>query len=268
MEKGSMPPISDKTLSRRLPPIDAWREPDKWLNLSTGLLKKEMRCRMPYPADGRGLAQPDIALAEYRSLLWEDYIPTIDQADPELKTDNHHLYYPRADYRPSNNDDSLIPYFFREQASNLIELHRPDHNASHDLFRPLPMPHASVMVEDIEKNYNSRRIIKLAVYVARHTIEAQSMFEARRSDIILNPDRIGDRDYDEIGEEFLRRKFDARHSHLKDLMSQLEDMPYFRQFFPDTSILRKRPAVVATKLGEAVTRRSVNYVGRNLSTAA
>lgn len=259
---------NDRPLSRRLLPLDAWREPAKWLDISTGLVKKEMRNRLPYPTDGRGLAQPDSALAELQSLFWDDFVPTIDQTDPELKTDNHHLYYPRADYKPQNNDDSLIPYLFREQSANLIEIYRPTHNAGHDLFRHPSMPSQRVMAEELEKNCNTRQIMMLAIYVAQHTIEFQQLFAARRNDIAHNPNRIGDRAYDEIGEEFLRRKFDARHSHLKDLLYQLETMPYFELFVPDASVLRKRPAIVAAKLGEVVARRSVNYIERSLPQAA
>jgi hypothetical protein len=259
---------NDRPLSRRLPPIDAWIEPDKWLNLSTGLLKKEARNRLAYPTDERGLAQPDIALSEYHSLLWDDYAPVIDQTDPELKSDNHHLYYPRAYYRPENNNDSLIPYFFREQSSHLIEIHRPDHNALHDLFQTPPMPSQRVMAEELEESCQFRHTIKLAIYVARHTIELQPQFDARRNDVSLNPARIGDRDHDEVGEEFLRRKFDARHSRLKDLMSQLEEMPHFNLYFPDSGALKKRPAVIAAKLGEAVARRSISFVNRPLAVAA
>lgn len=267
MERGTWR-TNDQPLSRRLPPLNAWREPDKWLNLSTGLVKKEMRNRLPYPTDARGLAQPDIALAEFQSLLWDDFVPTIDQNDPELKTDNHHLYYPRAQYKPHINNDSLIPYLFREQSANLIEIHRPTHNAQHDLFTHPPMPSQRVMAEELEKNCTTRQTMMLAIYVAQHTIEFQQQFAARRNDIALNPERIGNREYDDIGEEFLRRKFDARHSHLKDILSQLEEMPYFNLFLPDNSILRKRPAVVAAKLGEVVARRSVNYVDRSLPQAA
>ena len=259
---------AEQPLSRRLPPIEAWRQPDKWLDLSTGLAKKEIRNRLPYPADARGLAQPDVALAQFKSLLWDDYVPLIDQSDPELKTDNHHIYYPRASYRPQNNSDSLIPYFFREQSSNLIEIHRPIHNGQHDLFRYPDMPSQRVMAEELEESRNSRQTMLLAMHVARHTIEFQQLFTARRNDIALNPGRIGNQEYDEIGEEFLRRKFDAHHSHLKDLLGQLEDMPYFNLFFPDASVLRKRPAVVAAKLGEVVARRSVYYVDRTLPQAA
>jgi len=255
-------------MSRRLPPVDAWREPAKWLDLSTGLTKKEVRNRLPYPSDARGFAQPDIALAEFKSLLWDDYAPVIDQNDPELKTDNHHIYYPRATYRPQNNNDSLIPYFFREQSSNLIEIHRPTHNGLHDLFQYPSMPSQHHMAEELEENSSSRQTMLLAIYVARHTVEFQQLFTARRNDIALNPERIGNQEYDEVGEEFLRRKFDARHTHLKDLLGQLEEMPYFNLFFPDTSILHKRPAVVAAKLGEVVARRSVYYVDRSLPQAA
>lgn len=259
---------ADQPLSRRLPPIEAWRQPDKWLDLSTGLAKKQIRNLLPYPSDARGLAQPDVALAEFQSLLWDDYLPIIDQDDAELKTDNHHIYYPRARYRPENNNDSLIPYFFREQSSNLIEIHRPTHNGQHDLFQYPKMPSQHVMAEELEENRSTRQTMMLAVYVARHTIEFQQLFSARRNDIALNPERIGNQEYDKIGEEFLRRKFDAHHTHLKDLLGQLEDMPYFNLFFPDARVLRKRPAVIAAKLGEVVARRSVYYVDRSLPQVA
>jgi hypothetical protein len=108
----------------------------------------------------------------------------------------------------------------------------------------------------------------LAIYAAQHTVEFQQLFTARRNDVALNPERIGNQEYDEIGEEFLRRKFGARHTHLKDLLGQLEEMPYFNLFFPDASVLRKRPAVVAAKLGEVVARRSVYYVDRSLPQVA
>jgi hypothetical protein len=259
--------MTDQCLAAYRPSMLGATPPSGSISLPA-LLKKEVRNRLPYPSDARGFAQPDIALAEFQSLLWDDYVPLIDQNDPELKTDNHHIYYPRANYRPQNNNDSLIPYFFREQSSNLIEIHRPTHNGLHDLFQYPSMPSQHHMAEELEENSNSRQTMLLAIYVARHTVEFQQLFTARRNDIALNPERIGNQEYDEVGEEFLRRKFDAHHTHLKDLLGQLEEMPYFNLFFPDTSVLHKRPAVVAAKLGEVVARRSVYYVDRSLPQAA
>lgn len=258
----------DRPLSRRLLPIDAWREPDKYLDLTTGLIKREQRCHRPFPTDARGLVQPDVALSEVQELFWDDYIPVIDQNDPELKTDRHHIYYPRSNYKSLNNNDSLIPYLFREQSSNLIEIYRPTHNVLHDLYRIPDMPSQRVMAEELEENMAARQAMKLAIYIAKHTVEFQQLFTARRDDVAQNPERIGSRDYDEIGEAFLRKKFDARHSRLQDVLSQLEATPYFNLFFPDSSILHKRPAVVAAKFGEAVAQRAVNYVERSLPQAA
>lgn len=258
----------DRQLSRRLLPIDAWREPDKYLDLSTGLIKKELRGRRLFPTDARGLVQPEAALHEVQELFWDDYVPIIDQNDPELKTDRHHIYYPRANYKSIHNNDSLIPYLFREQSSNLIEIYRPTHNVLHDLYRIPDMPSQRVMAEELEEGATARQAMKLAIHIAKHTVEFQPLFAARRYDIAQNPQRIGSRDYDEIGEAFLRKKFDARHARLQDILNQLEDTPYFNLFFPDSSILRKRPAVVAAKFGEAVARRAVDYVDRSLPQAA
>lgn len=251
--------VSNQPLSRRLPPPEAWRQPDKWLDPHTGLLLKPMRQRLVHPIDENGLILPEIAITELKSYLWDDFVPEIDQTDPELKVDGHHLYHSRSDYLPENNDGSLIPWAFRRLRSNLLENQRQIHNMWHDMYTKPMKPREEVMGELVDADRLATKALIKATRVAHDTAALLPHFARRRNDIARHPERIGNREYDDIGEEYLRNKFSARYSHLQETLIQLEELPHVTRVYPDMEIIRKRPALIAGKLGPLAARRALDY---------
>jgi hypothetical protein len=248
-----------KVLSRRLPPLEAWRQPDKWLDLSTGRLRRDKR-NQPHPVDSRGLVNIQDVIDELKDLFWSDFALDYDPSHPELKSDNHHIYFTKSDYRPINNDDSLIPYFFREEPSNLAHIHRQVHNAWHDLFDKPAKPPQRLMKEEIEQRGVARDALINLVRAAKHTTEFYSAFPMRRDDIARHPERISYRENDTIAEEYLRNKFKARYSYYRSALEEFRDTPQRSVVYPDLMEIGDKPKVVAAKLGALATRHSINFL--------
>lgn len=246
-------------LSRRLPPTEAWREPDKWLDLSTGLLRKDKR-QQTHPVDSQGLVVIQDVIDELKDLFWPDFELDYDPSHPELKSDNHHVYFTKADYRPVNNDDSLIPYFFREQPSNLAHIHRQIHNTWHDRFDKPAKPPQKLMLEEMEQRTVARDALINLVRAAKHTTELYGAFPMRRQDVARHPERISYREHDTIAEEYLRNKFSARYSYYRAALDEFMDTPMRSIVYPELNEIDDKPKVVAAKLGVLVTRHSINYL--------
>jgi hypothetical protein len=246
-------------LSRRLPPPEAWRQPDKWLDLSTGLMRPSKKYQT-HPTDSKGLVDIPDVIAELKEMFWSDYEWKIDQNDQQLKPDNHHTYFTKADYQPVNNDDSLIPYLFREQQSNLARIPRQIHNAWHDRFDKPQKPSQKVMFDYIEDHVVAREALLNLVRAAQHTTELYGTFPLRRGDIARHPERINYREHDTIAEEYLRTKFSARFSYYRSALDEFIAIPQRETAYPDLVEIDSRPKVVATRLGAFVTRRATNYL--------
>lgn len=249
----------ENVLSRRLPPPEAWREPDKWLDLSTGLLRKDKRNQL-HPVDSRGLVVVQDVIDELKELFWSDFELEYDPSHPEIKSDNHHVYFTKADYRPINNEDSLIPYFFREEPSNLAHIHRQIHNTWHDRFNKPPKPSQKLMLEEMEQRAVARGALINLVRAAKLTTELYSAFPMRRDDVARHPERINHREHDTIAEEYLRNKFNARYLYYRSALDEFIDTPQRNTVYPDLIEIDDKPKVVATKLGALVARHSINYL--------
>lgn len=246
-------------LSRRLPPPEAWRQPDRWLDLSTGLMKPAKR-HQPHPTDNKGLVVIPDVIAELKDLFWDDYEWEVDQNDQQLRPDNHHTYFTKTDYQPINNDDSLIPYLFREQQSNLARIPRQTHNVWHDRYDKPPKPSQKVMYEYIEEHIVIREALINLVRAAKHTTELYGTFPMRREDVARHPERINYREEDSIAEEYLRNKFNARFSYYRSALDEFRGIPQLDVIYPDLAEIDEKPKVVAAKLGAFVTRRAVNFL--------
>jgi hypothetical protein len=250
---------SQQQLSRRLPPPEAWREPDKWLDISTGLMRPGKRHQL-HPTDSRGLVVIPDVIAELKDMFWSDYEWQVDPSDQQLKPDNHHTYFTKADYHPGSNDDSLIPYLFREQQSNLARIPRQTHNVWHDRFDKPPKPSQKTMFEYIEDHVIAREALINLVRAAQHTTELYGKFPLRRDDIARHPERINYREHDTIAEEYLRSKFNARFSYYRSALDEFRTIPQREMAYPDLLEIDDKPKVVAAKLGALVTRRAVNFL--------
>lgn len=136
--------------SRRLPPLEAWKRPDKWLNLSTGLVKPDAP-KLHLNTDDRGLLRPDEAIEAINEMyFWRDYDWPYMVGDVQTQPDMHHFYHYRSWYSLSENDGSPLPSTFRELPTTLGMMPRQFHNALHDLTIPPEKPELEVMSDYID----------------------------------------------------------------------------------------------------------------------
>jgi hypothetical protein len=98
--------MSEGQISRRLPPPDAWKRPDKWLDLSTGLVRRDAP-RLVLPSDDRGMLRPDEVVEVINEMyFWGDYDWPYEPSDAETKPDAHHFYHYKRWYSADENGGS------------------------------------------------------------------------------------------------------------------------------------------------------------------
>lgn len=137
----------DVTRSRRLPPLEAWKKPDKWIDISSGLARRDAP-RLVFPVDDRGFVRPDqIVESVTDTLFWNDYDWPFDPSDMETRPDEHHFYYERKKYLVDANQGDEIPHQFRELPTSIGRMPRQLHNAIHDFSLPPEKPDNEAMRE-------------------------------------------------------------------------------------------------------------------------
>jgi hypothetical protein len=247
-------------MPRRLPPPEAWRQPDKWLDLTTGYARADIK-RSYLSTDERGFVMPDEAVKEIKSLFWADYVWLINNKDPELKPDPHHFHHREALYLPKNNNGNPIPQLFRESPDHIGDLPRPVHNVAHDFFYEPKVPALKHMTEYVEAYIPAREAFKKVLATAALTTEVQRLFPLRREDVARHPERIGHQPYDIHGENYLRSSFNIHHSSYKQALEELESIANKELIYPDfDKIINAKPHVAVAKLGKVVTRETINFL--------
>lgn len=247
-------------LSRRLPPPEAWRRPDDWIDTNTGYVKPGVK-KMRLPLDDRLFVKTDEAVEMVKGLFWEDYEWQVNPRDPELMPDDHHFQHARRLYLPDNHDGSVIPLRFRELPTRIGRMPRQVHNAFHDLTEQPPIPEIDAMAEYVDSYHLVRSAFSKLFKAAHQTVEAQKLFPARRQDIMRNPDRLADRSHDDIGEAFLASHFARHHKEYKLALEDFSNIKHL-DFVPESvrAIERSTPNQVAKALGKVVSRTCVDYV--------
>ena len=247
-------------LSRRLPPAEAWRQPDKWIDIETGYVKPDIK-KLQLPLDDRLFVKTDEAVQLVKGLFWEDYEWQINPRDPELMPDDHHFQHARRLYMPDQHEGSVIPIKFRELPPRIGRMPRQIHNTFHDLTEQPPMPEIDAMQEYVDSYHLVRSAFSKLFRAAHQTVEAQKLFPARRQDIIRNPDRLAARGHDDIGEAFLTSHFARHHKEYKIALEDFTNIKHL-DFVPDNfkAIEKNTPNQVAKALGRVVNRTCIDYV--------
>ncbi len=250
--------------SRRLPPPRAWKHPDDWLYVECdeiGWLRPDIE-KFELTHDDRYFVIPDRAVKTVKSLFKDDFTWPYDINDPETAPDIHHFHYEAQWYEPHYFEGSTIPRKFRNTPTNLGRMPRQFHSTLHDLALPPRVPAFEDMFDYTESYDRAHKLFSHLLKAAKGTLTVQSMFPARRQDIARNPERIGTRDFDEIGEAFLMSEFDHHFSKYRQAIDDVNVALEEGLTVPLEYDLRKkrpRPIHVVNALGRVVNRECINY---------
>ncbi len=248
--------------SLHLPPPDAWKQPDRWLNPD----KLE---KFYAPTDDRRFVIPDATVETIRDLFWDDYEWPFDYRDLRTLPDDHHFHWEMDTYQPIHHGGSDVPAGFRELATNRGLMPRQFHNVIHHVTREPEMPCLDDMAEYIQSYMLAKRAFTDLFAKAKQTVHAQRRFSVRREDVRNNPQRINGREHDEIGEAILASQFDEHFKKYKLLLEEAQAVVTARTLFDEIDIHpRLKPHRALRLLSSAATARHVNYVPLILGRAA
>lgn len=250
---------SENARSRRLPPLEAWKKPDKWIDFSTGLPKQSIS-KFVLPTDDRGFLNPD-EVVEYveDKFFWKDYDWPYSHEDPETAPDDHHFYHTEAEYSPLQNNGNLVPSRFRELPTVVGRMPRQFHNVIHDFTTKPEMPEMDAMQDYYRSYLLAYRAFKNLIESAKNTSQASHMFTQRQRDV--NDGKVMPSDPDdavakEIMRDFFIKHFDAYSRSVDHLML----LPERSLIVPDsTGIRQNKPHIIVKKMGKYMVRNSINY---------
>lgn len=247
---------NDIARSRHFPPLEAWKEPEQWLNLDTGLAKRGIDL---IPVEYKdGLVDIDAFVSTISTTLFKPgYEWQFNPRDAQTRTDDHHFYFTRHDYDPRSHDGDDRPQQFRELPVNLGRVPRQFHNALHTFAEKPVMPDEALM-HDFIYSYNLAHTAFKNLYIsARLTLDAMGQFPTRRQ-MVANKLLIPKYDDDAIGEAILRRRFKKHFSNYERVVEQYMETEGKEIVYKEYETVKvTRPQVVVRKIGAVVNRRSV-----------
>jgi hypothetical protein len=260
--------FADHTVhSRRYPPPEAWVDPERWLDLGTGLAKgKAERLPVPY---ANGLIDIDVFISSVSSELFQPsykwpYTPNYSETRP----DNHHFYYTSRDYKPDHYGGDERPEIFRQLPVNIGRMPRQFHNAIHDFTDKPDVPNEELMHDYIHSYSLAHMAFKNLYISAKHTLDAMGLFPVRRQNIVgglVTPKHHDDA----IGEEILRQRFKKHFSSYQRAVESYLETEDKQIFYKEHETLKvTRPQIVVRKIGAVVSRRSVGLRLNNFPDAA
>lgn len=243
-------------LSRRLPPIEAWKDPEQWLDFSTGLSKKGVDL---IPVDYKaGLVDIDTFVSTVASTLFRsDYEWQFNPKDIQTRPDDHHFYFTKNEYDPRFHNGDDRPQQFRELPVNLGRVPRQFHNALHDFTEKPLMPDDELMHDYIQTYHLAHTAFKNLYVSAKLTLDAMGLFPVRR-ETVARKLIVPKYDDDAIGEEILRRRFKKHFAHYERAVDHYLETEGKEIVYKEHETLKvTRPQVVVRKIGSVVNRRSV-----------
>jgi hypothetical protein len=247
---------NDTALSRRLPPFEAWKDPEQWLDLNTGLVKPNIDL-IPVEYED-GLVAIDSFVTNITSTLFRpEYEWQFQPKDVQTRPDDHHFYFTRNEYEPDVHDGDDVPQRFRELAVNLGRVPRQFHNTIHDLTEKPVMPDREVMHDFVQSYHLAHTAFKNLYISAKLTLDAMGLFPARR-ETVAKKLLIPKFDDDAIGEAILRQRFKKHFSNYERAVDQYLETEGKEIVYKEHETLKvTRPQVVVRKIGAVVNRRSV-----------
>jgi len=253
--------------SRRLPPLEAWRDPEQWLDMDTGLPKPDVD-KIPVIYKDGLIDIDGFVSSVSQTLFHPDYEWQFNPRDLQTRPDDHHFYFTRSDYEPDNNEGSEIPHQFRELPVNLGRVPRQFHNAVHKFTEKPVMPDEELMHDFTQSYYLAHTAFKNLYVSAKLTLDAMRLFPLRRESIarrLLVPKYEDDM----IGEEILRTRFKKHFANYELAVEQFLDTEGKELVYKEHETLKvNRPQVVVRKIGAVVSRKSVVIRLDSLSQAA
>ena len=254
-ERGS----DENARSRRLPPLEAWKKPDKWIDLRSGLVKPSIS-QLVLDTDERGFLDTDQVVEQVEDMLfWKDYDWPFSRNDPQTAPDDHHFYHTEADYSLARNNGNPIPSLFRELPTVVGRMPRQFHNAIHDFTAKPEMPDLDAMEEYHNSYQLAHRAFKSLMVSATMTTQASRRFTehqhavSNRDDTLIDPDDIVAQ---EMMKDFFSKHF-AEYSRSVDLVMSL---PQRSLIIPESEKLNQyKPHVVIKKVGKYMLQKSINY---------
>jgi len=249
----------DMTSSRRLPPLEAWKRPDKWIDISTGLARRDAP-RLVFSTDDRGFVRPDEIVDTVNDMLfWNDYDWPYVPGDFETEPDDHHFYFYESEYSPEANDGSFIPKRFRELPTLIGRMPRQFHNTLHDFTVRPEKPDYEDMEDYVRSYYIAYNAFKRLFETAKKTATATQNFSLRRQTVASGNIELRT-ESDEVGEAFLRTFFDKHFSSYSDAIEIFKTIPHKDIIYTDHESLEKaRIQRTVKKLGKVVTREYINF---------
>lgn len=250
----------NESYSRRLPPPEAWKNYDKWVDPQTGSARPGTT-KLTLDTDDRGFLFPEPATLQIiDQLFWEDYDWPFDPHDPQTAPDDHHFHFEARDYAPYMHGGSKVPQRFRELPTLIGREPRQLHNATHDFVNKPLMPERDAMKEYIDAYYLARRALQRLYKGASKTVRTRGMFNERRRSVAQGMVTPIDHD-DAIGREFLRTTFQQVFGNYS---RAVEDYELVQQHLavPDIlpAVATRKPDRVVRLLGRHVNKDHINLV--------
>ncbi len=250
---------SEETRSRRLPPLEAWKKPDKWLNLSTGLVKPDVS-RLVLETDERGFLNPDQVVEHIEdTFFWKDYDWPYIYNDAETAPDDHHFYYTEAKYSLQQNHYNPVPSRFRELPTVIGRMPRQFHNAIHDLTVEPSMPDMEAMKDYYRSYMLAHRAFKNLIESAKSTSQASHRFTQRQ--LAVRNGKVQPSDPEDIVAKEMMIDFFAKHfDAYSRSVNHLLQLPERSLIVPDQEELhQQKPHIVIKKIGKYILQNSINY---------
>jgi hypothetical protein len=242
--------------SRRLPPINAWNDPEKWLDLNTGLVKKGIEL---IPVEYKdGFVDIDTFVTNISSTLFKPgYEWRYAPGDVQSRPDDHHFYFTKNEYDPLLHEGDDTPQLFRDLPVNLGRVPRQFHNAVHDLTEKPNMPEYAAMHDYLQAYQLAHSAFRNLYITAKLTLDAMGRFPVRR-DTVAKRLLIPKHHDDEIGEDILRQRFKKHFSNYERAVDQYLGTEGKEIVYKQHETLKvTRPSVVVRKIGSVVSRRAV-----------
>lgn len=252
--------VPTQEYSRRLPPPEAWKHPNLWLDFSTGLVKPDIQ-RLVLPTDDRQLLRPDEVVELVNdTYFWPDYDWPYDPQDPETAPDDHHFYFTAQSYHPDEHAGNDTPKRFRELPTHIGRMPRQFHNAIHDLTQTPAVPQIETMEHYHDSYKLAHQAFKRLIETARKATEAQTRFGIRRRSLqmgLVDPSSP----HDEVGQEILRSFFAkhfAAYSESFEIWRALPAPEKSLLEIPDVNVYK--PHLIVRRLGKVASRQHINFV--------
>lgn len=231
--------------SRSLPPPEAWKHPDRWLDPHTHKARHDASRLYLHP-DDRGFLLPNSGIGQVQeAFFWNDYDWPFDPRDTQTRPDDHHMHYERRLYLPDMHGGDTTAREFRESAAMKARVPRQMHNTIHQLTIMPEMPRRDAMREFVDSYYLARNVFKKLYLAAALALETSRKF---------NID-------DQIDEELLRSTFTEQFRSYSDAMEEFNNLPVAAKTNLDPRLIDaplNKPSFVVHKLGVIATRASID----------